>query len=151
MGGRTCLASHFVAVVLVFEGNIIYLGNIDTMAQRHTADVLNKGLCTLLNENLTADLQDKLVAIVSDSAAVMVRTKNMFIEDHSKVLSIPCILHILNLISKEMIEHSSIEKYVTGTKKIASCFRATFNDTQNGRVNGKKLTGELREILCDDL
>lgn len=140
-----------------------------------------------------------MVAIVSDSAAVMVRTKNMFIEDHSKVLSIPCILHILNLISKEIIEHSSIEKYVTGTKKIASCFRrshfwadqikiwakengqpaaiksytetrflsfveslesivakedwfrATFNDTQNGRVNGKKLTRELREILCDDL
>lgn len=188
----------FVAVVLVFDGNIIYLGNIDTKSERHTADILKKGLCSLLDKNLTAAIQDKLIAIVSDSAAVMVCMKNMFIGERPKVLSIPCVLHILNLVSKEMVEHVSIEKYVTGAKKIAASFRrshfwgdqikiwaegsglpaaikvytetrwfsfgeclesiiakekwfkATFNDTPEGKANAKKLTSvELREILCD--
>lgn len=82
----------YTAVLLIFGGNYLYIGNVDTKEERHSADVICKGLLEFLREYVS-DFT-KIVAVVSDSAPVMVCTKNLVVKEITTAVSVPCNLHI---------------------------------------------------------
>lgn len=117
----------YIAVLFIYNGKSQYIGNLETGGERHNADVINRGLNTIIKEYLPVKDNEpdlgKLVAVVSDSAPVMRAAKRMLAGDIPNLRAIPCVLHIFNLISQDLIKNDDHDNMRQGACKISEHFR----------------------------
>lgn len=136
LDGWTDVSRHsYVAVLFVFGGTSQYIGNLETRDERHTADVLYESLLALIKEYLPNNSDNepdvsKLVAVVSDSAAVMKVTKRKLVAAVPNMTDVPCVLHIINLINKDVVNHISMTDLYKGACKISEHFRRSYWSTK---------------------
>lgn len=136
---------YYVAVILVIGGDCEYIGNLrfgegkqDAVSIAHAMDVLIKEtFSSPPNDAVSEDDESsddevevwkkssvyKIVAVISDSAAVMKLSKTIFRQTYPAVVSVPCVLHILNLISKDAINSDSMEPIFKGVCSVSTFFR----------------------------
>lgn len=112
---------YYVAVLLVFNNSCQYIGNLNFGKVRHTADIIAKELIKMIKEYVP-ELY-RVVSIVTDSASVMKATKVNIVKEIGSMCALPCVLHILNLISKDVINHDSMQDLRKGATTVSTYFR----------------------------
>ena len=71
----------------------------DFSANSHTAEFLVEKIDTILDEVG----RDRFTAIVTDNASNMKLTRQTIHEKYPKILSLNCIAHCINLVSKDIL------------------------------------------------
>lgn len=114
---------YYVAVLLVFDSTCQYIGNLHFGNGRHTADVIAKELLTLVKEYVPD--MSRVVSIVTDSANVMKCTKKIIAREIQSITPLPCVLHVLNLVSKDVVNHSmpEMKDMKNGATTVSTFFR----------------------------
>lgn len=115
--------SYYAVLLLTADGNVKhYIGNIELTTQKHTAENILSGLKELLlKKGIFA--QKHLLGIVSDSPKVMIKLRKLFIADFPKCISLDCVLHALNLVTKDIIKSKSVELTVKRNLILVNYFR----------------------------
>lgn len=127
----------FVAVILKFTANdeenwFEYIGNL-VVKERHDAPSLSTALIDVLNPLINTD---RILAIVSDSANVMVAMKNNGIKAFPQVYSVPCVLHVLNLVTHDFLQSTQVKSTARDAIELASFLNRSYFYSD---VNGENL------------
>ena len=110
----------YVAVVACIKGDQEYLGNLDLEGKRHTAAAMKEGLLNLV---ATYTEWNKVAAVISDNAAVMRKVRREIKEEYHWINDVPCVLHMLNLVSGDCLKGEATAKLVVDLGRVSSLFR----------------------------
>ena len=75
----------------------------------HASEAVSKWALEHIHQ-LESDLGVKIVSCAIDSAANMVRARQLMMESRPTILSVPCQAHILNLLAKDLLAGDTLDK-----------------------------------------
>lgn len=112
----------YTALILQFiqqdERRMEYIGNIE-LEERHTGENLAKATIALVNNFVSSE---SVVGIATDSAANMRVMKEILISSqYTAAFSIPCVLHVLNLVTGDFLK-STYKSQVKTINEVAAFF-----------------------------
>lgn len=118
-----------------------YIGNAN-VGGRHTGE----NLAEATKEAIPETALKNIIAIVSDSAANMKKMKAEFIGEVPTAFFIPCILHVLNLVTQDILKEPTIKKKASGVITVASFFNRSYyySDKLSTWANNTKGSGRIQ-------
>lgn len=125
-GWTDCSGINYVAVMLkVFYGASVkyeYIGNLD-LEGKHTGLNLATSSIDFLKSAIN---NSNIVAVVSDSAANMIAMKKHFTDIITTAFEIPCVLHVLNLVAKDILKLEELKVMSRPVIELASFFNRSY-------------------------
>lgn len=119
-GWEDCTHISYYAVLLVDNKRALYLDNLELDHKRHTADIIREELKKVLTPYLS-----RVKAIVTDSPTTMNKMRNELHKDLPHIVVIRCVLHVINLISKDVYSSPTIKPLVKKLTTVASFFSSS--------------------------
>lgn len=114
--------NYFMSVILIRNGISHYIGNLELSGQRYTSINMNNALKQLLSETLDNNFNN-ITSIVSDSANAMLKLRDIFCKEYKQVFNISCVLHTLNLISRDTINSPGMTRIHKQATKFSNFFK----------------------------
>jgi hypothetical protein len=78
----------------------------------------------MLETTLTWEVRKQVIGIVSDNPNVMLAMFSQLVEEFPNAISVPCTLHVINLMLKDILAGPLVQKLVDKVKKIANYFKS---------------------------
>lgn len=112
-------SSHnsIVAVMLIDHSSHHYIGNLELDGVLHSAENIEATLKELLGDNI-----DRVKGIVTDSPNVNVKFRQSFCANNTHVLNLRCVLHVLNLIIKDLLQDPFVKPIAKDVSKLVTFF-----------------------------
>lgn len=112
--------NNLLAVLLEDKETQHYLGNLELGDEKHTADNIHRALVSLLGEKI------KLIkGFVTDNPNVMLKLRSQFCTEFPHIYNLKCVLHVLNLVSKDVIWSTEAKIIAGQINKLAVFFSNT--------------------------
>lgn len=109
--------NNLLAVLLEDKEMQHYLGKLELGDEKHTADNIHRALVSLLGEKI------KLIkGFVTDNPNVMLKLRSQFCTEFSLIYNLKCLLHVLNLVSKDVIWSTEAKIIAGQINKLAVFF-----------------------------
>lgn len=123
--------NNYVAVILKCEVNGIksyeYIGNLDLSGERHTGENLANAAKDLISPKVESS---EVLGIITDSASNMISMKSKFVESFPTSFSLPCVLHVLNLVTQDLLKQDVFKENAKMVIEIASFFNRSYYFTE---------------------
>ncbi|MBW0500190.1 hypothetical protein O181_039905 [Austropuccinia psidii MF-1] len=144
LDGWTDVSGNSIYAMLLLRGQYFkrFVEILDLNCVRHTSDNILKAIKQVIKDKNI--LPEKISAVVTDSPSVMVKFQALIQKEFPHIQKIFCILHILNLVAKNMVSHPSIANTVKNNRSLVSFFSSSIfwskqlhlwakeNDVQHG-------------------
>lgn len=123
--------NNYVAVILKCEVNGIksyeYIGNLDFSGERHTGENLANAAKDLISPKVESS---EVLGIITDSASNMISMKSKFVESFLTSFSLPCVLHVLSLVTRDLLKQDVFKENTKMVIEIASFFNRSYYFTE---------------------
>lgn len=118
MDGWTDISSNGVHGVLAGDTEEDhYIGNLPLNGKRYTAENLTKAFVELMGDRVSV-----IKAIVTDNENTMVAFRRELCTKFPHILNLRCVLHTLNLVCQDVVQHRQIKKTVLEISAMVVCF-----------------------------
>lgn len=142
LDGWTNIKNEPIINIIVFTPIPYFYKFIETKQNRHTASYLFEETCKVL-ENIGSD---KVMLIITDNAANMVKCGGMLENKYTNVKWVGCLAHTLNLLIGDVLKNEHVAKMISDATDIIKCVQHSHILTAD--LNQFRMTRESRNLLC---
>jgi hypothetical protein len=121
LDGWTDISGNSVYAIMLKKGSDkFFLNTLELLHERHTSD----NIFTALDKSVTDSGVDwtQIIAVTTDSPSVMKKLRETIQKNHRHVVGIPCALHVLNLLAKDIAEHDFMKDVVKDCQRLVAFF-----------------------------
>ena len=126
-------------IICLNNGKEILWKILDFSDTNHTANFLTNEI-----QKVLIDIGvEKFIGIVTDAGANINLARKQISQKYTHILSIRCIVHAFNLITKDLIKHPFAERIIQWCKTLVTYFKKSHlpNNLLAAKISEKKISG----------
>ena len=125
MDGWSDVTGKSIYAVVAISSSTEYILSIDDLsAIQHNAENLKEYLTSIIFQNNCIE-PSSIIALVTDTPHVMEKMKSEIQKDNKNIIPLKCVLHVLNLISKDIAHHQISRDTINSNSKIVNFFKSS--------------------------